>query len=109
MRRQVSVKLPDALLFQWTRLQLGIVAYVFDRKHRIKITHPCRGTGEHGADLRGPIGVCEVQRSLRCLVAIDTYLSPKANGRQLQSEQVVEPPLVRMVKESIHFQLIAEF
>jgi hypothetical protein len=43
------------------------------------------------------------------LVAIDTYPSPKANGRQLQSEQVVEPPLVRMVKESIHFQLIAEF
>jgi hypothetical protein len=40
---------------------------------------------------------------------ITAYVPSKAIGRQLEPEQVVEPPLVRMLKEPIHCQLIAEF
>lgn len=108
MRRQVSVQFPDALLFQRTRLQVGIVAYVCDRKYGIEVTHARCGAGEHRADLRGLFRICEVQSELGVEVAVAPYLSPKTIGRQLELEQVIEPARGGMLKKTSHCELIAK-
>jgi hypothetical protein len=42
-------------------------------------------------------------------VTVNPHLMREAIGRQLEREQVIEPPRVRVLEESIHRQLIAKF
>jgi hypothetical protein len=41
-------------------------------------------------------------------VAIDLNLSPEAVGRELEPQQIVEPPWVGMIKKPSHCELVAE-